>query len=190
MLLGLSQMFCSKEPDSFPMKQFTSDLKESLLQYANMEWLEILHKPVYNSESGGKLRHYKNFKMDPAPARYVLAPLGTGYRWVLASLRAGCLPLAVETGRFRSPKIPLANRTCSLCNYNEVEDEYHFLITCNFLHKERFMLFYNIAKVNIEFLQYSSYDKFMYLMSANTNVCIIAKGIYSMYKSRTSSLYN
>ena len=147
MLLGLPQMFCSKEPDGFPMKQFISDLKESLLQYANIEWLEILHKPVYNSESGGKLRHYKNFKMDPAPAHYVLAPLGMGYRWVLASLRAGCLPLAVETGHFRSSKIPLADRTCPLCNCNEIEDEYHFLITYNFYTKKDLCFFVTLLKL-------------------------------------------
>ena len=47
-----------------------------------------------------------------------------------------------------------------------------------------------LVKVNLEFLQYNSYDKFIYLMSANTNVCTIAKGIYFMYKARVSLLYN
>ena len=79
--------------------------------------------------------------MDPVPACYVLAPLGMGYRWVLASLWAGCLPLAMESGCLHSPKIPLTDRICSLCDCNEVEDKYHFL------HKERSMLFVTLLRL-------------------------------------------
>ena len=54
----------------------------------------MLHKPVTkDSESGGKLKLYKLFKTAPTPASCVLSPLDPGPRWVMASLRAGCLPL-------------------------------------------------------------------------------------------------
>ena len=63
-----------------------------------------LHRPTSDSVTGGKLR---TIKADPNPSTYLLAPLGPGQGWVVGSLRAGCLPLAVETGRYRSPKVPL-----------------------------------------------------------------------------------
>ena len=64
------------------------------------------------------------FKTEPSPAGYVLAPLGPGQWWALASLRSGCLPLAVETGRYQIPKVPLNQRTCKICNQNCIEDEF------------------------------------------------------------------
>ena len=46
----------------------------------------------------------------------------------LASLRCGCLPLQIEVGRIRQPKVPLEDRVCKLCNLSEIEDPTHFLI--------------------------------------------------------------
>ena len=48
----------------------------------------------------------------------------------MASLRAGCLPLAVETGRYQIPKVPLGERVCKLCNNDKVETEIHFVMGC------------------------------------------------------------
>ena len=93
------------------------------METADSKWHNLLNKPTRsNSETGGKLMHYRVFKTEPSPAGYVLAPLGPGQRWALASLRSGCLPLAVETGRYRIPKVPLDQR---LCNKNCIEDEFH-----------------------------------------------------------------
>ena len=83
------------------------------------------------------LRHYRTIKADPNPSPYLLAPLGPGQRWVVGSLRAGCLPLVVETGRYRSPKVPLVDRVCTLCDTGCVEDEIHFITTCRALHNHR-----------------------------------------------------
>ena len=188
--IGIPDIYCPNEQTSFSIKEANEYISHHLLLVANDHWLEKLNKPAINSETGGKLQHYRVFKVDPVPACYVLAPLSPGHRWVLASLRAGCLPLAVETGRYRTPKVPLVDRLCLLCNCGQIEDEMHFLVECPYLHTERFNLFCNIARVDSEFITYSSYDKFLYLMSAERNVCIIAKGVYKMYQCRTSFLYN
>ena len=50
-------------------------------------------------------------------------------RRTIAQLRCGCLPLEIELGRYRNPKIPLDQRICNLCNTG-TEDETHFLTTC------------------------------------------------------------
>ena len=55
----------------------------------------------------------------------------------MASFRAGCLPLGIEMGRYRIPKIPLGQRVCLVCNNGAVEDKYHFVMSCARLTKER-----------------------------------------------------
>ena len=50
----------------------------------------------------------------------------------VASLCARCLPLAVETGRYRTPKVPLGEGyTGKLCNNGKVKTEFHFVMECS-----------------------------------------------------------
>ena len=44
-------------------------------------------------------------------------------------LRAGCLPLAVEVGRYTG--VPYRQRVCRLCVSGEVEEQAHVLINCS-----------------------------------------------------------
>ena len=56
------------------------------------------------SVNGGKLSMYRQFKHCPDTEPYVRASLPVDVRRVVAGLRAGCLPLQVELGRYTSPK--------------------------------------------------------------------------------------
>ena len=56
----------------------------------------------------------------PYAAGFVLAPIGPGQRWAVASLHAGCLLLAMETGRYRTPKVPLGEGVCKLCHNDKL----------------------------------------------------------------------
>ena len=47
---------------------------------------------------------------------------------MMAQLRAGVLPLCIETGRYK--QIEVSNRLCVFCDLNEIEDEYHFVCKC------------------------------------------------------------
>ena len=122
-------------------------------------------------------------------AGFVLAPLGPCQRWAVASLRAGCLPLAVETGRYRIPKVPLGERVCKLCNNGKVETEFHFVMECNKLQTLRNELFLIITEKDHTFMHLNIIDKFLYI-SSEINTCTIAKFIYKMYKLRCSFLYH
>ena len=66
--------------------------------------LHIWRQSVGNSETGGCL----------APEPYINS-ISTNKRWIITMLRCGCLPLEVETGRYRTPKTPLLQRTCEIC---------------------------------------------------------------------------
>ena len=49
----------------------------------------------------------------------------------MASIRGGCLPLEIETGRYHAPKMPLSKRICIHCDSGEIEDIAHFILFCN-----------------------------------------------------------
>ena len=66
----------------------------------------------------------------------------------MASLCAAYLPLAVEAGRYRIPKVPLGERVCKLCNNGRVETEFHFVMECNKLQTFRNELFLIIKETN------------------------------------------
>ena len=85
------------------------------------EWkANILRKP--------KSRFYKLFTETLEVENYVKFNLTSNQRSVTAQLRAGILPLNIETGRFRN--IKLEDRLCTLCNLKAVESEPHFLFDC------------------------------------------------------------
>ena len=60
--------------------------------------------------------------------------LNREHRRILSNFRSGCLPLAVETGRYTRPTISLNERKCIFLNKNYVEDEIHFLLDCDKLY--------------------------------------------------------
>ena len=119
-----------------------SDLQVAIHTIAYEEWCSQLHKPPdSSSESGGKLFLYKELQSEPLPAGYVLADISPGRRWVMAAIRGGCLPIAIETGRFQTPKVPLNDRLCINCNQHAIEDIPHFILFCTRYHVIRLELF-------------------------------------------------
>ena len=50
----------------------------------------------------------------------------------MSNFRSGSLKLAIETGRYAKPKIPLENRLCIFCDGSHIETETHFLLHCDF----------------------------------------------------------
>ena len=104
------------------------------------KWLDNLNSIAPNSESGGRLVLYRSYKLEPAPEEYVTRPISCRRRRTIAQSRCGCLHLQMESGRYRHPKTPLAQRICQLCNEG-IEDETHFLNLCLQLIQERITLF-------------------------------------------------
>ena len=133
------------------------------------------------SESGGKLAIYRCLKDLPAAELYARANLPVSIRRVLAGLRAGCLRLQVELGRYSSPKTPFNERLCKMCNL-EVEDQEHFLLHCPSLRLPRATLWAEISKHNPDFISYDSNAKLLvtYLLCPTELIFIIAKGIHKV----------
>ena len=60
--------------------------------------------------------------------KMVRANLSRKHRSLIAKLKCGVLPLALETGRFKN--VPRVLRTCKVCDKNLFENEYHHLLHC------------------------------------------------------------
>ena len=83
-----------------------------------------------------KLRTYRCIKNVKKLEDYVHNTCITkSQRSLLAKLRMGTLPLAIECGRYQ--QIPLENRVCQNCTQNKIEDETHFLFECDLYAQDR-----------------------------------------------------
>jgi hypothetical protein len=134
-----------------------ADIKQKVWNLQQSTWTTSLY-------SKPKLRTYKTFKSTLETEWYVRSRLSRTKRSLLAQLRAGVLPLKVETGRFR--RIPLDQRRCEICNSGKVEDERHFVCECPQYKYTRDILYEKVINnQNINFSDYSNEDKFIYLMS-------------------------
>ena len=132
---------------------------------------------------------YRRLKDFLASEPYARANLPVSIRRVLAGLRAGCLLLQVELGRYSSPKTPFNERLCKMCNL-EVEDQEHFLLHCPSLRIPQATFWAEISKHNPDFISFDSNAKLTYLLYPTELIFIIAKGIHKLYMHRFALLYH
>ena len=74
-----------------------------------------------------KLRTYVQIKKDVEAESYLKVNMNKNSRSLICQLRTGCLPIALEVGRFVG--LLLEDRKCPLCD-SAVETETHFLFDC------------------------------------------------------------
>merc|ERR1712121_249686 len=111
--------------------------------------------------SSEKLRYYNLYKSEKNVEDYLLLDLTKFQRSILAQYRCGILPLQIEVGRYRN--IELSQRICPMCNL-EVEDEIHFLLTCNSYAEIRSKLFKDASSFDCLFSNFNVFEKFTFLM--------------------------
>ena len=113
----------------------------------------------------------------------------------MAKLRLGCLPLRIETGRFSVPKLDKADRVCLVCQpppddqeqRRPVEDEPHFLFSCNMYTDERKMWYLKMG-VPSDFEQYLMSDKLKFALNRPENIKLTAHFIQNAYEKRGRAL--
>jgi hypothetical protein len=130
-----------------------------------------------------KLSLYKYVKIDFCTEYYVTRIHNKRKRSLLVRLRAGCLDLEIETGRWRG--IPREQRICKLCNI-EVEDELHFLFRCCKLQHIRALYKELITYLTIS--EPNDIDRFKFIFS---KPCIITTSnfVKALYDERKTILY-
>ena len=156
----------------------------------NLVWSELFRKESQEwknkVEASRKLRTYKIFKEGVETEPYVFCILNRGYRSVVARLRAGVLPLEIETGRWSA--IPAEHRYCRLCNNGCVEDEIHFVFNCEIYIPERVRLFENVEHLVPGFMEKDLNGKLQVLMSKEV-INIFAKFLFIIFNKRQSTIY-
>ncbi len=132
-----------------------------------------------------KLKTYIQIKENFAPETYVLARLSRNQRSLVAQLRTGILPLAIETGRFNN--ILEDNRLCEMCDLNDVESESHFLLYCTLYDDLRECLFNDILQRNPDMFYWSDEEKLKWLF--DFDIFGLAIFISKAWKRRQDRLF-
>ena len=99
----------------------TDAAKDKLMQ-------KYKHKWGNDVASQTKLDNYKIMKQEFGAEEYVKFVMSKKLRSTLVQLRAGCLPIEIELGRYL--QIPRNERLCKQCTSGTVENEKHFLFHC------------------------------------------------------------
>ncbi len=102
-------------------------------------------------------------------------------------LRCDTATLGIETGRYE--RLPVEQKVCEVCDSVNVEDEMHFLISCNAFTQERTQLFSHVSTFVGNFNELFLEDKIIVLMS-DPNICTFtAKACQYMFIKRQAIPY-
>ena len=154
------------------------EFETKMSEQFNVKWKESLKtKP--------KLRTYVTFKETLKTEQYTQFCKSRRKRSLLAQFRMGILPIAIETGRFKSE--PIEERICKLCDINAVEDEMHMLCLCDLYSDTRHIMYNNVTQRCDNFNNLNVVDKFVYLMSNEFKE--VANFLDKAWDIRTKKLY-
>ena len=108
-----------------------------------------------------KLRTFMQFKDFNSDSPHIFEPLSFMERKTLSKFRLR-LDLHIEMGRWSRPRLPPDERLCMICGNGEVEDEYHFALTCSTYSLNRQLLFSQIPDIEY-FRTLNKTDKLKFL---------------------------
>ena len=153
----LADVWNNKYELTLSTKSIIDKVQRHLLANHSNTWQE-------NKSSTSKLCYYNLMKQDIKCEEYVKSRFITRQsRAVIAKLRSGTYPIAVELGRYRN--IPKENRICKSCQSGSIEDEQHFLLKCTAFDAHRDDLFNEISKKVGNFKTMNLTDKLCTLLS-------------------------
>ena len=92
------------------------------------------------------------------------------------------IPLAVETGRYSRPQIPLNERLCKFCNTNSVENEIHFLMLCPLYSDIRYELCQKALEFINNFNMMNVENKFIELMNCDKIQIMLGHALHKWRK--------
>ena len=146
------------------------------------EWKESL-------SSYSKLRTYCKLKTIFSAESYILTNLPKSKRCLLAQLRIGVLPLAIETGRYYRKAVEA--RVFIVYNSGIIEDELQFICHCHYYEhykNELYLLAYN-AYENSNFSDLADIAKFVFIMSREKMVLKLAWFIQHSWREKQNVLF-
>ena len=121
--------------DLIEQDEINIDIKKHIISEYHSEWRSIMETPKLYPI----MRTYRTYKTTNRSERYLFIP-DFNLRKCISKIRLSSNPLCIETGRYTRPKTPVENRQCPMCNTGAVEDEVHFICTCEYYKDERDLL--------------------------------------------------
>ena len=122
--IGLSYVWNYQSVEN--VNSFLGIVKQRLQDHAVQHCRSII-------EVTSKGRLYKQLNVDFEVQHYLRLLPDKKLIVPMTKLRLSCHKLLSETGswsRGGRPSIPFSERICKYCNINDIEDEYHFVLTC------------------------------------------------------------
>ena len=114
----------------FQKKKINKSNERSLQNKYEEFWLQQINLPTSRTKNrgGNKLRTYNRVKQNFGIEQYLTLISNSIHRASMTKLRISCHPLNIEIlrGKVSDPNL----RVCQVCNLNEPEDEFHFLMIC------------------------------------------------------------
>ena len=148
------------------------------------QYRSFWYAAINDSNKHPILRTYSLFKSKLNLEKYISYKIPTKYKRLIAQLRVSSHRLRIETGRHDRPITPAEERFCKFCDKGAregvIDDEKHFLLTCEFHDTERNILFTAI-KERDQFLSRASNNKdvlFKYILCNEDRNIIEALGKY------------
>jgi hypothetical protein len=113
---------------------------------------------------GGKLRVYNKIKCNFKMEMYLLLHGDRSTIQRIIRLQISALKLRIERGRYGKNPLLQSQRICVHCQKGEVEDEFHFAMSCSRYSGARAQLLTAIARLMPVFHQVTAIDQFHSLM--------------------------
>ena len=93
----------------------------------------------------------------------------------------------MQSYRYFYPRIPVENRTCKLCESNEVEDEFNFIMKCEIYSSHRTTL---LAELGAIFNLDSMGDNYIFLLimcaSDYDIIRVVVRNILAAFEKRST----
>ena len=88
-------------------------------------------------EASTRCRTYKDIKSIHDIEPYLQRDIHSSIRSAFTKLRLSSHRFMVERGRWMKPKVQYIDRKCTLCNDNDIQDEYHIVLKCAYYNEVR-----------------------------------------------------
>ena len=181
-VLNICEVWGIPSPIGPYMTLFQYDLEpiqRIALREARGHWVE-------SAQRMPKVRTYVQIRDFMDIGTLVLANLSRGQRSTMAKLLCGILPLEIEVGRFKN--VPAERRFCTLCKTEEVENEVHFVFTCEKLQVERSGTLDILMHVDNDFEELTHIESLRKLISPG-RIKTFAECLEHLYRFRQDVIY-
>ena len=156
------------------IKIFMKTFKQRLVDCSMHDWSAMI-------SDSGKARHYRFIMPSLQTVNYIFYNIPLKFRIALSKLKCSAHCLNVEVGRHNN--IDYQERLCNLCDTQEVEDEYHFVIKCPVYKYLR-----NVYLPTVD-SDRSTVHSFYSLFNGNKDAILnLAKYIYNGFKVREEKM--